>query len=273
VSMSTTTLVAHGRRTQLKKIIGALPGGRPTGLRALIYHRVGGGSPDERDLSPSGFLEQLDVLGDHRVMALDQALDALASGDRRPSVVLTFDDGFEDVFHHAWPALRDRAMPFTLYLTTAFVGGTMHWDGSTARDSAGPGLTWPQIRTMLDSGLCTLANHTDTHPRPELLDADELDRCSEAIERHTGLTPRHYAYTWGIAVPEMTAALRARFRSAATGVVGENAPGTDLMALRRVPVRGSDPVEFFRAKLDGNLWQERTYGAAVALAKRVGARG
>jgi hypothetical protein len=71
----------------------------------------------------------------------------------------------------------------------------------------------------------------------------------------------------------MEAELRARFRSAATGLVGDIRPGVDPMRLRRVPVRGSDPIEFFRAKVEGNLWQERAYGAAVGLAKRVGARG
>jgi hypothetical protein len=271
--MSTTTAIEHGRRAQLKRMIGRLPGGRATGLRALIYHRVGGGSPDERDLPTEAFAEQLDVLTGQRVLALGDALDALAAGDARPSVVLTFDDGFEDVFHHAWPLLRARSLPFTLYLTTAFVGGTMHWDGSTARDSGGPGLTWPQVREMVDSGLCTVGNHTHTHVRPERLDADELDRCSEAVERETGVVPDHFAFTWGVPVPRMDSALRARFRSAATGRVGDNRPGADPMGLRRVPVRGSDPIEFFRAKVEGNLWQERAYGAAVALAKRAGARG
>ena len=35
------------------------------------------------------------------------------------------------------------------------------------------------------------------------------------------------------------------------------------MPLRRVPVRGTDPIEFFRAKLDGSLLPERAYGAIV----------
>ncbi len=272
-SMSTTTDIGHSRRARLKRAISALPGGRAVGVRALIYHRVGGGSRDERDLRTESFAMQLDVLADERVLSIDGAMDALAAGDSRPSVVVTFDDGFEDVFHHAWPLLRAREVPFTLYLTTAFVGGTMHWDGSTARDSAGPGLTWAQIREMVDSGLCTLGNHTHTHVRPEQLDADELDRCTELVQRETGIVPQHFAFTWGVPVPRMEPDLRTRFRSAATGMVGDNRPGVDPLRLRRVPVRGSDPIEFFRAKVEGNLWQERAYGAVVTLAKRVGARG
>ena len=260
-------------REALKRLLTRLPAGQAAGATVLIYHRVGGGSPDERDISASRFLEQLDLLGDHQVVHLDDAIDRLGAGDAAPRVVLTFDDGFEDVYHHAWPELRARGLPFTLYLTTAYVGGAMHWDGSTARDTGGPGLTWVQLREMAGSGLCRVENHTHTHARPERLTADELDRCSDLVERHLGRRPRHFAFTWGVPVPGMAAALKTRFRTAATGRVGANLVGADLLALDRVPVRGSDPIEFFRAKVSGNLWQERAYGGLVSLAKRAGLRG
>lgn len=261
-------------RTAVKRQLSRAAGRGPaTGASLLIYHRVGGGSPDERDLPARAFAAQLDALDGHDVVTLDAALDRLDAGDRRPSVVLTFDDGFADVYEHAWPALRDHRLPFTLYLAAGHVGGTMHWEGSTAKE-AGTGLTWDQLAEMAGSGLCTVGNHTFSHPRPPHLTPDELDRCSAAVEEHLGpeARPRHFAYTWGIDVPWMHQALRARFRSAATGRLGRNLPGGDPMALRRIPVRRSDPIEFFRAKLVGRLGPERAYGAAVTVAKRLGAR-
>ena len=260
-------------RTALKRQLSRA-GGRAaaSGASLLIYHRVGGGSPDERDLPAPAFAAQMDALTAHDVVPLDVALDRLDAGDRRPSVVLTFDDGFADVHEHAWPLLRDRALPFTLYLAAGHVGATMHWEGSTARQ-AGSGLTWAQLSEMAASGLCTVGNHTFAHPRPDGLTTDELDRCSDAVEAHLGegARPRHFAYTWGIDVPAMHEALRARFRSAATGRLGRNLPGCDPIVLRRIPVRRSDPIEFFTAKLCGRLLPERAYGAAVTVAKRLGA--
>jgi hypothetical protein len=44
------------------------------------------------------------------------------------------------------------------------------------------------------------------------------------------------------------------------------------MRLRRVPVRRTDPLEFFQAKLTGQLLPERAYGALVTTAKKAGAR-
>lgn len=230
-------------------------------MTLLTYHRVGGGSGDELDLASHDFALQLDVLvcGDHDVVPLDAAIHRLQDRDARSALVLTFDDGFAEVYGHAFPLLRERELPFTLYLAAGLVGGAMAWEGSAARSQGAAALTWEQIGEMVDSGLCTVANHTNIHASPSDLDVEEIDACSDAIERALGHRPRHFAWTWGVPVPRLLPAVRDRFTSAATGVIGRNAPGDDLHALKRVPVRASDPLPFFRAKLTGDLWAERTY--------------
>lgn len=239
------------------------------GATLLIYHRVGGGTGDELDLPASAFAAQLDALvdGGHDVVGLDVALDRLDVGDDRPCVVITFDDGFADVHDVALPLLRHRGLPFTLYLAAGLVGAAMAWEGSTARSQGAPALTWPQLDALRSSGLCTIGNHTWDHAAPEAMTIEQLDRCSEAIEAHVGIRPAHFAWTWGIPVPALVPAVRDRFRSAATGTVGRNEPGGDRHALRRVPVRATDPPSFFAAKLSGHLWAERAYVAAAGLAR------
>jgi peptidoglycan/xylan/chitin deacetylase (PgdA/CDA1 family) len=261
-----------GLRTAVKRALARFSSGRVArGVTLLTYHRVGGGSPDERDLAAEAFAAQVDVLAESEVVSMDEAARRLRSGDESPCVVLTFDDGFADVYRNAWPLLHQRELPFTLYLATRYMGGQMRWEGSTAK-ADGPALAWPQIEELLASGLCTIGNHTHNHVPPERLTADELDACSDAIERHLGVVPQHFAYPWGVPVPHMEDELSRRFRTAVTGVVGRNLTGHDPLRLRRVPVRRTDPLEFFRAKLTGRLVPERTYGALVATAKRAGAR-
>ncbi|MFO7961215.1 MAG: polysaccharide deacetylase family protein [Nitriliruptoraceae bacterium] len=243
-----------------------------TGTSVLIYHRVGGGTPDERDLETEQFEAQLEELQRCRVVSLDAALDELDRGDDSPKVVLTFDDGFAEVYTTAWPLLRDAGLPFTLYVTTAYLDGVMHWPGSTSQHP-GPALTWQQLEELAASPLVTIGNHTHTHARPEALTAEELDTCSELLEQRLGSSPEHYCFTWGVPVPQARPLLAARFRSVATGLVGRNRPSTDRLGLHRIPVRGTDPLPFFRAKLAGGLGPERAYERIVQTAKRVGARG
>lgn len=260
-------------REAVKRGLAVLPGGRPSGATLLIYHRVGGGSREELDVPTEHFRAQMETLDRQLVTSLDEAWDALRRGDTAHRVVLTFDDGFADVHDNAWPLLRDHGLPFTIYLTTAYVGGSMRWEGSTAKEQGAPGLSWEQLREMVDSGLCTIGNHTHSHVRPERLTAGELDRCTELIEERLGVTPRHFAYTWGIPVPSMDPELAERFATCATGALGRNLPGVDPLRLARVPVRRTDPVAFFRAKLRGNLVPERLYGRIVETAKGAGLRG
>lgn len=265
-----------GLRRGLKRGLAALdrprPGGAASGTTVLIYHRIGGGTPDERDLPTPEFEAQVETLAAHRVVALDAALDELAAGDDAAKVVLSFDDGFADVYATAWPLLREAGLPFTLYVTTAYLDGTMHWPGSTSQHP-GPALSWRQLEELAASPLVTIGNHTHTHARPEELSAEELDVCSGLLEDRLGIVPAHYCFTWGVPVPAARGLLEARFRSATTGLVGRNRPGTDPLALYRVPVRGSDPLPFFEAKLRGELGAERTYERIVQTAKRLGARG
>jgi peptidoglycan/xylan/chitin deacetylase (PgdA/CDA1 family) len=258
-------------RRRLKRLLAVGHDPAPTtGTTVLIYHRVGGGTVDERDVTLADFTAQLESLRARRVVSLDQALDELAAGDDRPKVVLTFDDGFADVHSPAWPLLRDAGLPFTLYVTTAYIGGTMHWPGSTASEP-GPGLSWDQLGELSASPLVTIGNHTHTHARPELLTADELDRCTAELEDRLGVTPRHFCFTWGVDVPAARPLLAERFRSATTGRIGRIHPGADLLSLPRIPVRGSDPIEFFQAKVTGSLRPELTYERIVRTAKRLGA--
>lgn len=261
-----------GVRASIKRALAQVRSRRvAAGVTILTYHRVGGGSPDELDVDATVFEDQVDLLGGVDVVSLDEAARRLETGDRTPCVVLTFDDGFADVYDNAWPVLRERRMPFTLFLATRYVGGRMRWEGATAK-SDGAALTWDQIAEFVDSGLCTVGNHTHSHVPPAKLTGGELDACSDEIERHLGTRPLHFAYPWGIAVTRLEDELRRRFRTASTGVVGRNLPGRDLIRLRRVPVRRTDPLEFFQAKLTGQLLPERAYGALATTAKKAGAR-
>ncbi|MFK0195537.1 polysaccharide deacetylase family protein [Kitasatospora sp. NPDC090308] len=273
--MTSTAGRAGGVRSKVKQQLARAAGRVPgAGATLLIYHRVGGGTSDELDLATADFTAQVDLLAElppGRVVPLDTAADRLDAGLRTPSTVLTFDDGFADTYETAWPLLRERGLPFTVYLASGLVGAPMRWEGSTAKGAPATGLSWEQLREMTASGLCTVANHTRSHARPELLSTAELDACGDDVEEHLGTRPRHFAYTWGRPVPHLDAALRARFRTCATGLVGRNLPGYDPARFHRVPVRRTDPIDFFQAKLYGRLVPERAYARIVAAAKAVGA--
>lgn len=90
--------------------------------RILMYHRV---LPAENThaISPEVFELQVEYLKRYfRVVSVNQLVNEAASGKLKPyTLALTFDDGHQDFYAHAWPILRKYDLPASLYVTTGFV--------------------------------------------------------------------------------------------------------------------------------------------------------
>jgi peptidoglycan/xylan/chitin deacetylase (PgdA/CDA1 family) len=104
------------------------------GVRVLIlsYHRVVGNYQLEAErglptlnIASDTFRKHLEVLCQtHEVVRLDDALEVLAGrrAARRDLAVITFDDGYRDVYEHAFPVLREMKLPAVAYVPSAFTG-------------------------------------------------------------------------------------------------------------------------------------------------------
>jgi peptidoglycan/xylan/chitin deacetylase (PgdA/CDA1 family) len=68
-------------------------------------------------LKRSKFIQQIEYLSKHfEFLSLDQALSS--SCLPKHSCVLTFDDGYKSILTLVYPLLKDRGIPFTVYITT-----------------------------------------------------------------------------------------------------------------------------------------------------------
>src|SRR5438045_3267414 len=99
------------------------------GLVVLTYHRIAepGANPFYDPVisaTPESFCAQIEWLrGRVRILTLPELLAQLESGSpwREPAALLTFDDGYRDNFEVAVPILRERNVPATFFLPTAFL--------------------------------------------------------------------------------------------------------------------------------------------------------
>jgi peptidoglycan/xylan/chitin deacetylase (PgdA/CDA1 family) len=171
--------------------------GRFPGPRILIYHQIGSGIGRQMEVSIEDFGWQMKWLSEHfHVVDLETAVAQRGAAGSESLVVVSFDDGYEDFYRHGYPVLRERGIPFVLYLTT---------DPVENRRLSGPSsavpLNWDQVTDMISSELMTLGVHTHTHPDLRFLDSGaievELSASDELIRRRTNIEPRHFAYPWG----------------------------------------------------------------------------
>jgi len=78
-------------------------------------------------VSTQKFEAQLDWIGRHYdFVGLDHLAQVLESGERprRPIATVTFDDGYGDSYYHAFPILKRKGIPMTVFVVTDLVGST-----------------------------------------------------------------------------------------------------------------------------------------------------
>jgi peptidoglycan/xylan/chitin deacetylase (PgdA/CDA1 family) len=96
----------------------------------LMFHRVVESLPKFRvpgaasiEYSPEKFALLLDELqkANYHFVSMDTLVNTLLTGERSKEIItVTFDDGYADNFTTAYPILKERGIPFTIYVTTSF---------------------------------------------------------------------------------------------------------------------------------------------------------
>jgi peptidoglycan/xylan/chitin deacetylase (PgdA/CDA1 family) len=119
----------------------------------LCYHRVGvEGVPYHSRLEPRIFESQMNYLKKHyRLVSLSQMCRELEDGIVvPPTIAITFDDGYRDLYAHAFPILRRLQIPATIYLIgECMQTGMVPWyDRIFSAIHCAPG---PSLEVMLDT--------------------------------------------------------------------------------------------------------------------------
>lgn len=209
-------------------------------VNILIYHHVATGTPPSTSVTLEQFTTHMDQLeaDGFVVVDLSWAIEQIQQGNpiSENSVAITFDDGFADIYHNAYPLLKSRNIPFTLFVAT------------DAIDHKKRGMmTWDMLREMKANGV-TIANHTLDHDylvRKDSLDGKWLDdtwtnilNAQARIETELGESPKWLAYPYG----EYNNALKDRLKENKWIAFGQQSGGvaifSDFQALPRFPAAG-----------------------------------
>jgi peptidoglycan/xylan/chitin deacetylase (PgdA/CDA1 family) len=174
----------------------------------LCYHSI---HPTKSFASatPELFARHLDWLAEscHVVplRAVAAGDTAAGRGGTRPTVAITFDDGYADNFEFAFPLLQARRIPATFFVTAGLAD---HDPRAVARmqqlrcseyADVRP-MEWTDLQTMHAAGM-EIGAHTCTHPNLARLSrsaaADELGRSKAILEDRLGIPIRSMAFPFG----------------------------------------------------------------------------
>ncbi|MGH1370752.1 MAG: polysaccharide deacetylase family protein [Cellvibrionaceae bacterium] len=173
----------------------------------LQYHHISDDTPVSTSTSPQQFLQHLNLIESEgfSVVPLTQLIEAQRAkteGDNLSTsfdkqVAITFDDGYLSVFLEAYPLLKSRQWPFTVFVNTEPIDRQSRLHAN-----------WNQLREMAENGT-TIANHTASHAhllarfegetslqwRQRV--SSDIVAAQARIEEETGQTDRLLAYPYG----------------------------------------------------------------------------
>lgn len=209
----------------------------------FLYHRFDEPRTPSTSIPSAAFEAQLEWLAQngYSVVPLERVLQALRGEASLPahSVALTVDDAFRSVYEVAWPRLKARGWPLSVFVST---------DAVDAGERAY--MSWAQMRELAAQGV-RFANHSASHDHLVQRRAGEtaaqwrarvaadIDRAQRRLREELGAAPPWLAYPYGEYDHALAALVRARGYTAFGQQSGPVGPLSDPRALPRFPVAGA----------------------------------
>lgn len=214
----------------------------------LMYHRFGEDDFPSTSIGLDQFAAHVAALeeGGHTVVPLSDVVAALRGQVTLPdrAVAITIDDAYSSVYAHAWPVLRDKGWPFTLFVATRPVD----------RGTAGY-MSWDEIRELAENGV-EIGSQTVSHPHmpteSEARNRQELVASADRLEERLGRRPTLFAYPYGEAsAAVMALASQAGYTAAFGQHSGVANPTSPIFYLPRFPMNVNyGGIDRFRRVVD-----------------------
>lgn len=170
----------------------------------LFYHRIADSQLNDWTMTRRDYLMQLDWLQTNfDVVTLEEAQRrAVAPYNERPTVAITFDDGYADNVTNAIPELVRRNLPATYFVATDFVRTGNPFPHDVARGVPLQPNTIDDLCQFAAAGI-ELGAHTKSHANLGAIGdvdqlRDEIVGSKEQLERWCRVPIRYFSFPFGL---------------------------------------------------------------------------
>ena len=177
---------------------------------------------------------------------------------KKQNIIVTFDDGFENIFDIVFPIISRYKIKVMLFVTVGFIDGFISFSDLFNNGITMKPLNWRQIKEFSDSGI-EIGSHTLTHPNLLRIDKKkaytEIKDSKKRIEDVIGKEVKYFAYPYGSkksfnnSIKEIVK--ESGYEKAYTNIMGFNTKDTDLYELKRIRIYSNDNMLRFRFKING----------------------
>ena len=122
------------------------------GLISIMYHRFNESKYPSTNIQLDIFKEQLKIIENQGIKFINPINfeKSLSNRKNERKVLLTIDDGLLSFYQNAWPILKEKKIPFILFINTREVGAFNY-------------MNWRQILELHYSDYVEIGNHSHSH--------------------------------------------------------------------------------------------------------------
>ncbi len=122
------------------------------GLISIMYHRFNEDKYPSTNIDLNVFKEQLKIIEDEDIKFIHPKdfENSLTKNKEDRKILLTVDDGLLSFYDNAWPILKEKKIPFIIFVNTREVGSYNY-------------MNWDQIKELYKSDNVEIGNHSHSH--------------------------------------------------------------------------------------------------------------
>ena len=160
------------------------------GILSLMYHRFDENKYPSTNIQMDIFKKQIEIIKNLKYKFYDpkDLTKNFHTIKLEKKILITIDDAFSSFYEIAWPYLKEKKIPFILFVSTKTIGGSGY-------------MTWDQIIELEKENTVYIGNHSHTHNY--LVDMKNEDfitdivTSSKIFNKNLGYNPNFFSYPFG----------------------------------------------------------------------------
>ena len=155
-----------------------------------MYHRFEENKYPSTNIKINDFKEHLKIIEQNGLKFINPKnfKDEIENNKTQRKILLTIDDGFSSFYNNAWPILKQKKIPFILFVSTREVGANNY-------------MTWDQIREINNENFVEIGNHSHTHEylvdENENVIKDDIQKSITIFKEQMGSNSIFFSYPFG----------------------------------------------------------------------------
>ena len=155
-----------------------------------MYHRFNENKYPSTNIQLDIFKKQLDIIKNEGITFIHPKnfKESLTDLKSQRKILFTVDDGLLSFYKNAWPILKERKIPFILFVNTREVGSYNY-------------MNWSQIIELYNNENVEIGNHSHSHEylvdeSPEIIKQD-IEKSIQIFKEKLGKNSEFFSYPFG----------------------------------------------------------------------------